>query len=296
MGEQGEGIVAQARDLIQRGHYQEATDLLEPWLSDKPDDADGWAALGAAHFGLADWAEAEKAVREVVRLRPDSAREWCNLGVVLRKEGRVEEARDAQVRTLALDPRHQRASIELEKLEKLNSPKEEDPVPRGRERNMANTKAHCPKCGAEVYGSDEYCLECGAHLSGRLAQRTGQAHQPSEDKAEVTADSGTVSQQTMSVNVQQQTPWWILAVIFGGPVGCLFLVAVLPVGLLLMVYFAPLVLAGAVALWIWYKLPGKPAHRMRMVWITLAIGMALTVFLWLLIFGVNYMALSSDAS
>ena len=119
MGEQGEGIVAQAKDLIQRGQYQEVTDLLEPWLADKPDDADGWAVLGAAHFELARWTDAEQAARQVVRLRPDSAREWCNLGVVLRKLGQLEHAAAAQQRALDLDASYERASTEMRKLSRI---------------------------------------------------------------------------------------------------------------------------------------------------------------------------------
>jgi tetratricopeptide (TPR) repeat protein len=98
---------------------QQAVELLEPWLSDHPDEASAWAALGAAHFELENWAGAEKAICEVVRLRPDNAREWCNLGTVLRKLGRLHEAKQAQGQALTLDSSYERAHTELRKLEGL---------------------------------------------------------------------------------------------------------------------------------------------------------------------------------
>jgi len=119
VSEQGEGVVAQGKQLIGEGQYHEAIELLQPWLSSNPDDASGWAALGAACFELEDWGGAERAAREVVRLRPDSAREWCNLGVVLRKRGEVQEAARMQRRALGLNPSYGRAHTELKKLDAM---------------------------------------------------------------------------------------------------------------------------------------------------------------------------------
>jgi len=114
--EQSESVVAQARDLMQQGQHREAVDLLSPWLADNPNDANGWATLGSAHFELENWPDAEKAARTVVRLRPKSAREWCNLGVILRKQDRVAEATEAQRKALVLDGGYRRAKLELNKL------------------------------------------------------------------------------------------------------------------------------------------------------------------------------------
>jgi len=124
VAEQSESIVVQARDLMQQGQHQEAVDLLQPWLADNPNDADGWATLGAAHFELENWPDAERAARVVVRLRPESAREWCNLGVILRKLNRVEDAAAMQRRALEADPTYERASAEMQKL---------NPIGRGRQ-------------------------------------------------------------------------------------------------------------------------------------------------------------------
>lgn len=122
--EQGTGVVEQAKRLIEQGQHQEAIELLQRWLADNADDAGPWAVLGAAQFELENWAEAEKAAREVVRLRPDSAREWCNLGTVLRKVGNLEEATQAQEQALRLDWSYDHARTELSKLEDVRTASE----------------------------------------------------------------------------------------------------------------------------------------------------------------------------
>jgi len=127
VGEQGEDVVAQAKELISQGEHQAAIELLEPWLQENSDDASGWAALGAAQFQLENWTDAEKAARQAVRLRPDNPGDWCNLGTVLRKRKQVQDATQAQRRALALDPSYARARQELTKLRKLRLPEAAQP-------------------------------------------------------------------------------------------------------------------------------------------------------------------------
>jgi len=129
MSQQAQSPVEQAKGLMGQRQYQDAIGLLQPWLTDHPDDASAWAALGAAHFEVENWSEAEKAAREVVRLRPDSARDWCNLGVIRRKLGQVHKAAQAQRRAVRLDPEHHRARRELSKLRRVHTPAKVEPWP-----------------------------------------------------------------------------------------------------------------------------------------------------------------------
>jgi len=119
MAAHDESVVANARELMERGQRRAAIELLRLWVTDNPDDASAWAVLGAAHFELESWVEAEKAASEALRLRPDSAREWCNWGMLLRKLARLGEAERAQYHALTLDPSYNRARTELRKLHKL---------------------------------------------------------------------------------------------------------------------------------------------------------------------------------
>ncbi|MFO8079677.1 MAG: tetratricopeptide repeat protein, partial [Armatimonadota bacterium] len=94
--------VSQAKGLIRAARFEEAVALLESWLEENPEGADGWAALGAAYFESEDYEAAASAARRAVDLQPESARAWCNMATVLRKCGELEEARTCCERALDL--------------------------------------------------------------------------------------------------------------------------------------------------------------------------------------------------
>jgi len=119
MSEDTSSPVDRAKELIEGRLFDEAVELLEPWLGGHPDDVSGWATLGAAYFELGKWTEANKAAQQVVQLRPDNARDWCNLGIVLRKLGKLQEAKQAQGQASKLDSSYERAHTELRRLEGL---------------------------------------------------------------------------------------------------------------------------------------------------------------------------------
>ncbi len=109
-------LVADAKVLLRQRRYQAVVQMLAPEMDDRPDDARAWETLAAACFALEQWEQAERAAGHVVRLRPDSVRAWCNWGMVLRKVGRLQEARDAQRQALEMDPRSTRARRELRRI------------------------------------------------------------------------------------------------------------------------------------------------------------------------------------
>ncbi len=134
MGSQQEdSAVSEAKRLIDAGRCQEAIDLLEPVVAEQGDDPAAWSTLAAAYFGLEAWPQARVAAEKAIQFNPDSAREWCNLGTVLRKSGLYADAEEAQQRALQLDPGHKRALAELQKARRAQAEEragtEESPAP-----------------------------------------------------------------------------------------------------------------------------------------------------------------------
>lgn len=111
--------IAQAKSLLQAGAAAEAIQVAETVTVDDPDDKEAWSVLGAACFEVGDWERAETAGREVVRLEPGSARDWCNLGKVLRRRGQLSRASALQYRALVEDSDYGPAVDELTKLDEL---------------------------------------------------------------------------------------------------------------------------------------------------------------------------------
>src|SRR5262249_54016090 len=68
----------------------------------KRDLAEGHFNLGVDRTALKKWPEAEAAFREAIKVRPDYAIGFCNLGMALRAQGRYAESLDALKRGDAL--------------------------------------------------------------------------------------------------------------------------------------------------------------------------------------------------
>jgi Flp pilus assembly protein TadD len=115
-----------AKAFVRGDQPRYAVEVLEPWLEAHPDDAGAWSVMAAARFELDNLPAARLAAAKAVDLKPQSARNWCNLGMVLRRAGELYEAERAQHRALILDPRHERARIELRKLNDLRTGERED--------------------------------------------------------------------------------------------------------------------------------------------------------------------------
>ncbi len=121
ISEPGESPVEEAKEFIRRGQRRIALELLEPWLEDYPDDADAWSVAAGAYFELDDLVHAREAAQRAVELKPNSARNWCNLGMILRRLGELYDAERAQYRALTIDPTYDRARVELRKLHELRT-------------------------------------------------------------------------------------------------------------------------------------------------------------------------------
>ncbi len=74
-------------------------------LRQAPQRVEGYEWMGWAHYLRGEWAEAERLLRQALRMDPNRPSVRYRLGVVLAAEGRREEARRLLEQTLLLDPR-----------------------------------------------------------------------------------------------------------------------------------------------------------------------------------------------
>lgn len=85
--------LSQARQIYALGRYQEALPLLEALVSERPLFADVHNMLGVTHHHMGQWARAEKAFREALKLNAQYTEAAMNLAVLLNDTGRYDEAR-----------------------------------------------------------------------------------------------------------------------------------------------------------------------------------------------------------
>ena len=110
-----------AKDYVREDQPLYAVELLEPWLAEYPEDASAWSVMAAARYQLDNLPEARIAAAKAVDLRPKSARNWCNLGMIMRKTGELYEEERALHRALSLDRNYNRARVELGKIHDLRT-------------------------------------------------------------------------------------------------------------------------------------------------------------------------------
>lgn len=79
-------------ELIRTGHALEAIPRIESQIALTPRDDRFWALLGQAHYHVNLFSAAVTSMREALRLRPDHAGYFGDLGIALRADGRIGEA------------------------------------------------------------------------------------------------------------------------------------------------------------------------------------------------------------
>jgi len=110
-----------AKHFVRNNQPLLAVEVLEPWLEEFPEDASAWSALAAARYELDNLPEARSAATKAAELKPQSARNWCNLGMILRKIGALYEAERVLHRALSIDSDYDRARTELRKIHELRT-------------------------------------------------------------------------------------------------------------------------------------------------------------------------------
>ena len=100
-----EDVSAKARELIESGEHAAAKDLLASHLSESPDDAAAWQAMGLACFGLRWFEDASDAFAKADELAPEDGLTLFYRGVLILVEStkRDKEAREYLDRSAAID-------------------------------------------------------------------------------------------------------------------------------------------------------------------------------------------------
>jgi len=81
--------------LAEEGRHAEAAKAFRQALGIKPDWAEAHSLLGSALAETGELSEAEKELRQAVQLKPDYAEGWNFLGEFLKDHGKQKEAEEA---------------------------------------------------------------------------------------------------------------------------------------------------------------------------------------------------------
>ena len=95
-------VLVAAAGLEQAGRADAALTAYEAVLRRWPDEPLAWLGKGNSLYAMERDKEAETALREVVRLEPESTAGWNNLAYVLSRLGRRDDAIDAALMAVAL--------------------------------------------------------------------------------------------------------------------------------------------------------------------------------------------------
>jgi tetratricopeptide (TPR) repeat protein len=106
-------LVAEGAELQRRGDIEGAATRYRDALSREPGNVDALRLLAVASSVLGRPDEAERSARQAVKLAPEFAAAWSNLGTVLNELDRVEEAIDAFRQALQLGTRSAQAHANL---------------------------------------------------------------------------------------------------------------------------------------------------------------------------------------
>ena len=102
-----------------RGQYLESEKWYEEAIRTRPNEATAYIFLGAALAKQGKLVDAERVLRDAIQCHDGAIDEaYCNLGLVLRGQGKFNESVDALQSALALDPDYEDANNALKDVEK----------------------------------------------------------------------------------------------------------------------------------------------------------------------------------
>ena len=100
-------VVELASDLVLKGEFQEALNLIQPRLEgDASDNAHLWAMCGVCLSQLEHVDDAIQAIEYAISMGEDSAKVHFNLAQLLRKSNREDDAMQSLANALLCDPSH----------------------------------------------------------------------------------------------------------------------------------------------------------------------------------------------
>jgi Flp pilus assembly protein TadD len=89
---------------FKKGNFRNAADLLSSTINSEPGNAKYWSYLALALTKLPNRTkDAENALLKAIKLEPDCADHYANLGLVYGKEGLIKKARETLEKALKLD-------------------------------------------------------------------------------------------------------------------------------------------------------------------------------------------------
>lgn len=92
---------------FKRIHAKETIPGLTSHITDFPEDAEAWVALAAGRYEEKEFEKAQKTLDKAFQLQPDLPTAWLEKGRWLFQERKWEEAQTAMNQALALHPRHE---------------------------------------------------------------------------------------------------------------------------------------------------------------------------------------------
>jgi tetratricopeptide (TPR) repeat protein len=110
-------IFKQGIEEFKKGNFLKAVDLLSLTVDSEPGNAKYWSYLALALTKLPNRTkDAEKALIEAIKVEPDCADHYANLGLVYGKEGLINKARETFEKALKLDRKNIKAKKGIENL------------------------------------------------------------------------------------------------------------------------------------------------------------------------------------
>ena len=92
--------------MVQEKQFTPAAHILEDYVAQRPEDAKAYLGLGMAYLSLLRYAEARPALEHALRLDPNLAEGWYQLGLLAGQQGNWQEAIQNWKKTVALKPDH----------------------------------------------------------------------------------------------------------------------------------------------------------------------------------------------
>ena len=92
--------------LFQQKKFDEAIKMFHQIIKMKPNDAEVWYNLGNAFLEQQNWEEAITAFRKLIEIKPNIVDAWRYLGYALWKQGKLEEAANAHAEGLKANPKN----------------------------------------------------------------------------------------------------------------------------------------------------------------------------------------------
>jgi len=112
-------LVQVARTQTAKGNYTQAEQACRLAFAEKPDSAEAHSVLGQVHLEVDRFHEAIEEFEVALKIDPNLIEAQNHYGVCLKSVGRLEEARDAFIKNLELNPRSYGVYANLADLEKF---------------------------------------------------------------------------------------------------------------------------------------------------------------------------------